>query len=335
MGAPPWLRRGKRPRGELPLDPVGVGQVGLEDDARAERQELRLIQYLLERRHREVQVAVLLHVEVDELRRDAPVGMPVAVARGLAVERAEPLGDPPHRRAEGDEVDLAEDRRDLHRDVFHVVAGEQREVCGQAPRRLRLAQDRLAELVEVEPHPRPAPLLEVTPEVLFLAREDDVLRLVAESVHDGRHHQAREVVRHRPAQHERGALPPVHVLGHAVTIEEIGELVGDALGAVTPEGLIRQRDGQLLAVRIGHHAGELAGLGALFGGLLGARLAEERLGELDGAPLGAPVVGRPRPHGRPPVYGGSRAQGRRCARGPRAGCPAGAARRVSDILDAS
>ena len=123
--------------------------------------------------------------------------------------------------------------------------------------------------------------------------------------------------------------------GHAVTLEEVGELVGDALGAVAPEGLIGQRDGQLLAVRIGHHAGELAGLGALVGGLLGARLAQERFGELDGAPLGAPVVGRPRPHGRPPVYGGSRAQGRRCARGPRAGCPAGAVRRVSDILDAS
>ena len=49
------------------------------------------------------------------------------------------------------------------------------------------------------------------------------------------------------------------------------------------EGLIGQRDRQLLAVRIGEHAGELAGLGALVGGLLGARLAQERFGQLDGA----------------------------------------------------
>ena len=90
----------ERPRGELPLHAMGVGQVGLEDDARAERQELRLVQHLLERRHREVEVAVLLHVEVDEFRRDAAVGMAVAVARGLAVERAEPLGDPLHGRGE-------------------------------------------------------------------------------------------------------------------------------------------------------------------------------------------------------------------------------------------
>src|SRR5437899_10060094 len=63
----------------------------------------------------------------------------------------------------------------------------------------------------------------------------------------------------------------------------MGELVGDALVAAAPEGLIGQRDGELLAVRIGDHAGELAGLGALLRGLLCARLTQERFSQLDGA----------------------------------------------------
>src|SRR5207249_3163042 len=64
---------------------------------------------------------------------------------------------------------------------------------------------------------------------------------------------------------------------------KMGELVGDALGAAAPEGLIGQRDGELLAVRIGYHAGELAGLGTLLRGLLCARFTQERFGQLDGA----------------------------------------------------
>ena len=271
------------PCGEGPLHAMRVGQVGLQHDSRAQGQELRLVQNLAERGHREVEVAVLLHVEVDELRRDPSVGVAVPMAGGRPVERSEPLGDACHGRAKGDEIDLAEDRRDLHRDVLDVVASEQREVRLEAARRLRLAQDRLAELVEVQPHARPSPLLEVAAEVFLFAGQDDVLGLVAQSVHDGGHHQAGEVVRHGSAQEERGALPPVHVPGHPVALEEVGELVGDALGAVAPEGLIGERDRQLLAMRIGHHAGELLGLGVLFRGLLGARLAKERFGELDGA----------------------------------------------------
>ena len=85
-------------------------------------------------------------------------------------------------------------------------------------------------------------------------------------------------MRHGPAEKERHPVPPVHVLGHTVPLEKMGELVGDALGAAAPEGLIGQRDGKLLAVRIGHHAGELSGLGALLRGLLRARLTQERFG---------------------------------------------------------
>src|SRR5437588_12420483 len=85
------------------------------------------------------------------------------------------------------------------------------------------------------------------------------------------------------AQEQRHALPPVHVARHAVALEQVGELVGDTLGPAAAKGLIRQRDGELLAVRIGDHAGELLGLRTLVGGLPRARLAQEPLGQLGGA----------------------------------------------------
>src|SRR5204862_8026799 len=49
----------------------------------------------------------------------------------------------------------------------------------------------------------------------------------------------------------------------------------------TAEGLIRERDRQLLAVGVGHHAGELAGLRPLLRRLLRQRLAQKRFRQLD------------------------------------------------------
>ena len=281
-----------RPFGEGALGAVRIGQVGLEHDPRAQRQELRLVQDLAERGRREVEVPVFLHVEVDELRRDPSVRVPVPMAGGRPVERAEPLGHARDRPAKGDEVDLAEDRGDLDRDVLDVVAGEQREVGVQAARGFGLAQDRLAELVEIQAQPRAPSLGEIPAKILLFAGQDDVLRLVTQPVHDGRNDEARKVVRHGAAQEQRDALPPVHVLGHTVALEQVGELVGDALGPAAPEGLIGERDRQLLAVRVRHHPRELPGLRVLVRRLLRARLAQQRVGQLDG-PMGeVPVHAR-------------------------------------------
>ena len=262
----------ERPLREGALNAVRVGEISLKHDSGAEGQELRLVEDLAEGRHRQVEIAVLLHVEVDELGRDPSVRMAVAMPSHGAIERAQTLGHLRHRRAEGDEVDLAVDGRDLHRDVLHVVSSEEREIGLESSRRFLLAQDRLAELVEVQPHARAAPFLDVAAEVFFLARQDHVLSLVAQPGHDGRDDQARQIVGHGAAQEERDPLPPVHVLGHAVALEKIGELVGDALRAMTAERLVGEGDGQLLAVGIRHHPGELLGLSVLVGGLLTAGL---------------------------------------------------------------
>ncbi len=90
-----------------------------------------------------------------------PSGWLIVMARGLAVERAQPVLDALDRVPERHEVDLAAHRGDLDRDVLDVLAGQQREVGVEPARRLALAQDRLAELIEVEPDARGAALRQV------------------------------------------------------------------------------------------------------------------------------------------------------------------------------
>ena len=80
---------------------------------------------------------------------------------------------------------------------------------------------------------------------------------------------------HDSAEHEGDPLPPLHELRRAVPLEQVGELVGDALRAAAAEGLIDERDGQLFAARIFHHAREPARLGLLLRGLLGASRTQE------------------------------------------------------------
>ncbi len=83
-----------------------------------------------ERRRREVEVAVLLHVEVDELRRSR-------LARD-EVEAAQPVGDRGDRRLERQRIDVARDGGDLDRDVVDVgpaQPGDARRRAGGRPRR--------------------------------------------------------------------------------------------------------------------------------------------------------------------------------------------------------
>jgi hypothetical protein len=284
------------PGGEGLLHRERLGQVRLEHDAGREVVELRLAEDLAERGDGQVEVAVLLHVQVDELRRAAPVGVPVLVAERVPVQGAQPLLHALDGVAERDQVDLAEHRGHLDRDVLDVLAREQREVGVEAARRLALAEDRLAELVEVQADPRLAPRGQVVAQLLLLAGQDQRLGLVAQAAHDRRDDHAREVVRHDAAEHEGGALPPVHVARGAVALEQVGELIGDALGPPAAERLVDQRDRQLLAVRVVHQARELASLGALLRGLAGLGVPQQRLGEGDGAVGGVLAGERRAPH---------------------------------------
>src|SRR5262249_34958776 len=120
-----------------------------------------------------------LHVEVDELGYPLPVGTPVLMTQSLTVEHAEPILDTLHGVTKGHEVDLAEDRRDLDRDVLNLLAREEGEIGLQPSRRLPLAQDCLAEALEIEAAAGGWARHGIAEELTLLAGEDERLCLVA------------------------------------------------------------------------------------------------------------------------------------------------------------
>ena len=68
----PGIHARARPRRELLQRGQRVGKVGLQHDAGFEIRQPRVLQQPREDRDREVEVAVLLHVEVDERRALPP-----------------------------------------------------------------------------------------------------------------------------------------------------------------------------------------------------------------------------------------------------------------------
>ena len=120
-----------------------VGKIGLKNDPGFEFGELGSVEQAGEHRDGQLEILVLLHVQVDEL----------AGGYGgdrLAVERREPLGNVVDGVVEGPVIVRSNGRRNLDRHVVHVVAGEQLGGSRQPPCGLALAQNRLAEQVDVE-----------------------------------------------------------------------------------------------------------------------------------------------------------------------------------------
>ena len=117
-----------------------VGQVRLQHDARLEVAQARVFEDAGEDRDREVEVAVLLHVEVDE----RPVG------RRREIQRQQPLDDLVDHFVERPHRDVARDRRHLHRDVVDIGAADEVVDAVEPAQRLILTEHGLAEQVEVE-----------------------------------------------------------------------------------------------------------------------------------------------------------------------------------------
>ena len=86
-------------RGDAPARPLvdtllpdeGIGHVGLQRNAAARLLETRPVERAHEGLRGDRQIRVLLHVEIDELRNLAAVGVPEAHARRLAVEQLQPV----------------------------------------------------------------------------------------------------------------------------------------------------------------------------------------------------------------------------------------------------
>ena len=210
-----------------------VGQVGLQDDAGLEVGEV--VEDPGEHRDGEVEVAVLLHVEVDER----------TAGGGLLVQGPQPLDDAVDGLVEGPQRQLAGDGRHLDRDVVDVVALEQGHRAVAPAGGLALTQDRLAEEVEVEAVAATAKLLDGLAELLRPGVDDQVAdeptQRAPRLADDETGHEDRE---HR-AELEQQTLPVGQEL-RGVAGEGAQVARGDA-GVLRPHDAVDESDGEVEA----------------------------------------------------------------------------------------
>ena len=145
MGRTALLAAGAGPGQQLLEHGMALGQVGLQHDAGLDVAELILGQHGREHVDGQCEVPVLLHVQVHEGARRGGPGCPVepAQALGHALDGARVVVRAP----------LCGDRGDLRRDVGDLGAGEHLDDAIETVGGLILAEDGLAQDVDVRAGP--------------------------------------------------------------------------------------------------------------------------------------------------------------------------------------
>ena len=280
-------RRGarERPLRDALLGRERVGQVGLERQARADVRERGPAERAHERLGRDRHVAVLLHVEIDELRDLGAVAASEAGLGGRAVEPLQPLAQDAQRVLARERIDLREDRRDLHRDDLDVRALQGAQVALQAPLRLGLAEEGLPEEVHVHAHALVAAGAQVRAQLVGLGGQHDVGGLAVQLPLDEGHRDARQVLAEGLEAAQQRAVERREEAGDALHVEDVRELIGRAPGRARAERLVGDAHQRDLVGRVLDHAVELRLLAALLGRLeLAGPLLEpprQRDGRLD------------------------------------------------------
>ncbi len=138
------------------------------------------------------------------------------------------------------------------------------QVCLQPPVGLLLAENGLAEEVDIHAHALGVPPAEVLQEQFRLGRQNDVGRLLAHLLLDQRHGHARRVAAEGLEALQQRPLERAEEARNALHVEDVDELVDGALGSVGAECLVGDLDQRRLVLRMVQHAVEL-GLLAAFG----------------------------------------------------------------------
>ncbi len=244
---PALLAPGARPGQESCEDRMALGQVGLQHDPGGHLGELRLGEHEGEHVDGQGEVAVLLHVEIDERVRRG--------RQGRAVEPSQPLGDSLHRALVIVGAQLCRDRRDLHRDIGDLRAAEHLDDPVEAVGRLLLAEHGLAEHVDVEPRSFGRALGQVLAQGCRLGGQDDPGRglpdLPVHEPHRGNGGQRREL----------GERPQPHMIAHSegVAVRRLGSRAQGRCGACRvgdPHHLVGQRHRDRKAGRVPEQPGE-------------------------------------------------------------------------------
>ena len=193
-----------RPRGQLSQCRQGIGQISLQHDPRLEIAEPLIFEDPSEHRDREVEVAVLLHVEVDE---GAAAVLGQSRRRG-EVQRREALDDGIHDLIEGPHRDVTRDRRDLHRDVVDIGPTDEVVDALESAQRLALTEHCLAQQVEVQLGAALAERCYCGAELVGPCVDDEVRDHLAQGAAGYRHDGGREHGRHCPTDLDGAAQVP-------------------------------------------------------------------------------------------------------------------------------
>ncbi len=244
-----------RPGRELPQRGERIGQISLQHDPRLEVAQPLILKEASEHRDRQVEVAVLLHVEVDE-GAAAVLRQP---RRGGEVQRSEALDDGIHKLIEGPHRDVARDRRDLHRDVVDIGATDEVVDALEPAQRLAFAENSFTQQIEVQFRAALAQRCDRRPE-LFGARVDDEVRNhLAQGAAGDWHDRRREHGSHRPANlHGTPEVPGQKLRCERRDARERGCCGGETLG---PHDTVDEADRERQTVRIFQDSGEALGRG--------------------------------------------------------------------------
>jgi hypothetical protein len=273
----------RRPLAEVAGHAADVGQVCLQHDPGVEAGELGMVECASERRDGQFEVAVFLHVEVDEHRR-------LACSR-LAIEPVEHLDQPIDGVIERQGADACADRRDLDGHVVDVRSAESLDHHGESLRGLAVTDDRLAEDVDVRSDTLVATEGEVAAETGIVGGQHDVARLVAQPSLDERHHQVWQSRGERSADPEResvgrGEGAQVGVGDEACEAATGQRAVGDARDLV---GKVDREQGGARIVDDRAQAAPSSSVPARCSGVEGGRVVHPSPGERDGV-VDAPFV---------------------------------------------
>ena len=233
-----------RPGGELLEGRERVGEVGLQHDPGLETGEPRILQDPREDGDREVEVAILLHVEVDE----------GAVCRRRHVQREQPLHDPVDDLVEAPHRDAADDGGDLDRHVVDVRTPDELMDAVEPPLRLRLAQHGLTEEVEVQTRPRLPQLLDGGSELRGPRVHHEVPHHLAQGPPREGDDRCRQHRGDTAAEPHGGAQVPRQELRHDG--RDPAQLGGRGGQALRPHHAVDETEGERQTVGVAQDSGE-------------------------------------------------------------------------------
>ena len=213
-----------------------------------------------------------------------------------AVEQLQAVAERGHGVVAGQGRYLRVDRRDLDRDDLDLGRLQALQVQQQAVPGFLLAEDRLAEEVDVHPHPLGVPCAEVWQQRRRLGRQDDVGRLPAHLLLDrvdGDCRCAGAELLQGPQEH---LLQRIEVLRDALRLDDVNELAQGPPRRRGAEGLVGQEGQGGLVLGMLQHAVQFGLLPPLGRRLQGhdavLQAGGQQQGLLDGGRLGAWGSGR-------------------------------------------